>query len=317
MALECPILDRPACEPQDLMTDVCSMALRAIPIHPGQFKGSVSSIAFDDVTLEFVHTHPVLLLGNAAENRSGILLMLEGRGEAKWNGAPIGAGQAAVFRKGCPIAVASHAALNCAIVSFTGLEAAGPLPPQCQRSQQNRPEPVIQVDKRVFARMTALAYAADGIASPVAGIRDLIEAFRTQWAPIQDEVRNLFVPSHAAGPQPRYRPPFPAQIVRRTDDYLQANWARAIYTDDLCSALGVSESSLQKAFLATFGLSPHRYLKLRRMTVVRATLLSGSDRWHSVKAAALSYGFWHLGQFAHDYRILFGESPSETLARTP
>jgi AraC family ethanolamine operon transcriptional activator len=34
-----------------------------------------------------------------------------------------------------------------------------------------------------------------------------------------------------------------------------------------------------------------------------------------VKAVALSHGFWHLGQFAHDYRVSFGESPSETLAR--
>jgi AraC-like DNA-binding protein len=315
MARECPILDRPACEPHDLMTDVCSMALRATPIQPGQFKGSVSSIAFDDVTLELVHSHPVLLLGNAAENRSGLLLMLEGRGEAKWNGALIGAGQVALFGKGCPIAVASHAAFNCAIVSFTESAAADLLPSQWRRPRQNWPEPVIQVDKRVFAQMKALACAADGIASPAAGIRDLAKAFRAQWAPIQDEIRNLFLPSQAAGPQPRYRSLLPVQIVRRTDDYLQANWARPIYTDELCSALSVSESSLQKAFLATFGLSPHRYLKLRRMAVVRATLLSGSDRWHSVKAAALSNGFWHLGQFAHDYRILFGESPSETLAR--
>jgi AraC family transcriptional regulator, ethanolamine operon transcriptional activator len=34
-----------------------------------------------------------------------------------------------------------------------------------------------------------------------------------------------------------------------------------------------------------------------------------------VKAVALSHGFWHLGQFAHDYRVAFGEAPSETLAR--
>jgi hypothetical protein len=34
-----------------------------------------------------------------------------------------------------------------------------------------------------------------------------------------------------------------------------------------------------------------------------------------VKSIALSHGFWHLGQFAHDYRATFGEAPSETLAR--
>jgi AraC family ethanolamine operon transcriptional activator len=34
-----------------------------------------------------------------------------------------------------------------------------------------------------------------------------------------------------------------------------------------------------------------------------------------VKSVALSHGFWHLGQFARDYRETFGETPTETLAR--
>ncbi|MBR0682029.1 helix-turn-helix domain-containing protein [Roseomonas eburnea] len=34
-----------------------------------------------------------------------------------------------------------------------------------------------------------------------------------------------------------------------------------------------------------------------------------------VKAAALSFSFWHLGRFSRDYRRLFGELPSATVAR--
>ena len=90
---------------------------------------------------------------------------------------------------------------------------------------------------------------------------------------------------------------------------------RPIYTKDLCKALGVSASALHEAFHAVFGTSPHRFLKLRRMSLVRATLLSRSGPWASVKAAALSNGFWHLGQFAQDYKATFGELPSATLAR--
>ena len=33
-----------------------------------------------------------------------------------------------------------------------------------------------------------------------------------------------------------------------------------------------------------------------------------------VKSVALAHGFWQLGNFAHDYRAMFGELPSETLA---
>jgi AraC family ethanolamine operon transcriptional activator len=35
----------------------------------------------------------------------------------------------------------------------------------------------------------------------------------------------------------------------------------------------------------------------------------------SVKAAALSNGFWHMGDFSRGYKMAFGETPSETLTR--
>jgi len=34
----------------------------------------------------------------------------------------------------------------------------------------------------------------------------------------------------------------------------------------------------------------------------------------SVKSVAIRHGFFHLGRFARDYKSLFGESPSMTLA---
>jgi AraC family transcriptional regulator, ethanolamine operon transcriptional activator len=133
---------------------------------------------------------------------------------------------------------------------------------------------------------------------------------------ILDTVRDLLAPANARdGPRARERP-MRQRLVREADNYLRANPARPVYTDDICAALGTSATRLHQAFSSTFGISPHRYLKLRRMGMVRAALLSRSGPWHSVKAAALSHGFWHLGQFARDYRDLYGETPSGTLART-
>jgi len=60
------------------------------------------------------------------------------------------------------------------------------------------------------------------------------------------------------------------------------------------------------------GMSLHRYLRLRRLWLVRQRLLAGAP---SVKACALAGGFWHLSDFSRSYRSQFGESPSETLAR--
>jgi AraC family transcriptional regulator, ethanolamine operon transcriptional activator len=91
--------------------------------------------------------------------------------------------------------------------------------------------------------------------------------------------------------------------------------ARPIYTEELCVALGVSASSLAQAFHGTFGISPHRFLKLRRLAVVRSKLRAWEGQAPLVKSVALAHGFWHLGQFAQDYRALYGEIPSDTLAR--
>ncbi|UCD70375.1 MAG: helix-turn-helix domain-containing protein [Betaproteobacteria bacterium] len=34
-----------------------------------------------------------------------------------------------------------------------------------------------------------------------------------------------------------------------------------------------------------------------------------------VREAAAKWGFWHMGEFSRVYRRLYGESPSQTLAR--
>jgi AraC family transcriptional regulator, ethanolamine operon transcriptional activator len=55
-------------------------------------------------------------------------------------------------------------------------------------------------------------------------------------------------------------------------------------------------------------------VKSVRLTAARRALQDPSATT-SVTDVALQRGFFHLGRFAHDYRELFGESPSETLRR--
>jgi len=105
------------------------------------------------------------------------------------------------------------------------------------------------------------------------------------------------------------------RIVIIADEYLRAHMDRPIYTNELCGTLAVSTTALADSFRATFGVTPHRFLKLRRMSMVRAGLQSYEGPTPLIKSVALAHGFWHLGQFSHDYRETFGEMPSETLAR--
>ncbi|WP_460885315.1 helix-turn-helix domain-containing protein [Ramlibacter solisilvae] len=104
------------------------------------------------------------------------------------------------------------------------------------------------------------------------------------------------------------------RVVRRAEDYIEANPQSTLRIDDLCSAACTSLSTLQRAFREAFGLSPRRYLALRRLAGVRNELLNGSPGL-SITEVAARWGFFHLGRFAQEYGQLFHERPSETKAR--
>jgi AraC family ethanolamine operon transcriptional activator len=84
---------------------------------------------------------------------------------------------------------------------------------------------------------------------------------------------------------------------------------------DIASAVGISGRTLNAVCNALFGMSPHQYLRQRRLYRVRAAILASRGQG-LVKQCALSYGFWHLGQFARDYWLTFGETLAQTLQWT-
>ncbi|MGB5293848.1 MAG: helix-turn-helix domain-containing protein [Thermoanaerobaculia bacterium] len=83
----------------------------------------------------------------------------------------------------------------------------------------------------------------------------------------------------------------------------------------ICDAVGVSERTLRYAFQEQLGVSPKRYLQSVRLNRVRREIRTSPP---DVKIADVAnrWGFWHMGQFAGDYRRHFDELPSETLRRT-
>jgi AraC-like DNA-binding protein len=102
-------------------------------------------------------------------------------------------------------------------------------------------------------------------------------------------------------------------IMQRFHAVLEASESTAVYFPQLCKKIGVSARTLRVICHEHLGLSPKRYLLLRRMHLARRTLREGAPGDTSVTDVATQFGFWELGRFAVEYKSLFGESPSETL----
>lgn len=106
------------------------------------------------------------------------------------------------------------------------------------------------------------------------------------------------------------------QIFRKIDELLRLKVSEPIYVTDLCLAAGVSQPTLYRIFCDVIGMSPKRYLQLRRLHLARQKLISDANPEMSVLSVAFDCGFWQHGRFGAAYRQLFGETPSETLKRS-
>jgi AraC-like DNA-binding protein len=108
-----------------------------------------------------------------------------------------------------------------------------------------------------------------------------------------------------------------ARVMARLEAALAANPEEPLYMAELCAQVGASYWTLRDCCLEYLGMSPKRYLWLRRMNLARRALRIANAEETTVTEIASDYGFWELGRFSVAYRSLFGESPSTTLRRPP
>ncbi len=99
--------------------------------------------------------------------------------------------------------------------------------------------------------------------------------------------------------------------LRKAVDIINDTEADLISISELCSLVGVSERTLLYAFQNKFQVSPSEYIKAIRLNKVRRDLflLKGQDAGISFLAG--KYHFWHMGQFAQDFKKQFGVLPSD------
>jgi AraC-like DNA-binding protein len=105
-------------------------------------------------------------------------------------------------------------------------------------------------------------------------------------------------------------------VMRRFERVLEASSGKPLHLAELCAAIGVSARTLRHHCMRHLGMSPHRYLLLRRMSLARRALALADPNTRTVTEVATEHGFWELGRFSVAFRKLFGESPSATLRQS-
>jgi AraC family ethanolamine operon transcriptional activator len=101
-------------------------------------------------------------------------------------------------------------------------------------------------------------------------------------------------------------------VRKRTLEYMDHHAKDNPSISEICKQLGCSWRLLDYAFADYFGVTPKAYLKLMRLDGLRRSLRK-ADANSTITDAALNWGFTHFGKLAKDYRLRFGELPSETL----
>ena len=105
------------------------------------------------------------------------------------------------------------------------------------------------------------------------------------------------------------------RLLKSLTAYIDDHIKDPISLAELSAEANVSPRTIQYSFLDRLGVTPKEYIRARRLNGVHRDLSKADPRQMKVSDVANEWGFWHLGQFAADYKRLFGELPSQTLAR--
>ena len=97
-------------------------------------------------------------------------------------------------------------------------------------------------------------------------------------------------------------------------DYIVEHIVEPLEMYKLCQLTNKSVRTIERTFKQVFSITVREYHSSYRLALIRQTLIHNKNI--SVSNTALKYGYLHLGRFANNYKKLFGELPSKTLAKS-
>jgi AraC-like DNA-binding protein len=108
-----------------------------------------------------------------------------------------------------------------------------------------------------------------------------------------------------------------ASIMIRFEEVLAEHLSEPLHMTELCELIGVSERILRLCCAEFLGMSPIRYVLLRRLSRARVALRDAAPDGANLLELVRGLGFTELEPFEAAYRAAFNEAPLTTLQRAP
>jgi len=120
----------------------------------------------------------------------------------------------------------------------------------------------------------------------------------------------------AIQPPPGKAPKFPNRIVmaRQAKQAIQDHLQQQLSIEQICDHIGCSIRTLHLGFKECYGTTPRQYARTLALNAVHRQLCRLSPN-ETITDIAMRWGFYHLGRFSRQYKILFSELPSATVKR--
>lgn len=294
-----------ACQIEDFVQDP-EWPIEVVQISPGPLFYNLTIQSFGSTSLQWIASNAAMHVHDHYLGPSITFgFIVGGDGPQKFLGADLAEGEAVVWRSG--------SAPSYEYVTPTNLSAF-----------------IVRVPEATAERLgwsSILPRRMMTIRSEFIALRQYAEALAMRaTAPTQDAEATLIAMVEAAFGDQLFSHadqhacaavPLPLEIVRRALVHLsEPDVDSTRRVDEVCRMIGVPRRSLYRAFRQTIGLGPARYARLRRQNDVRMALLRSFPGTDTVTRIAQDHGFFHPDRFAREYRELFGERPSRTLARS-
>jgi AraC-like DNA-binding protein len=108
-----------------------------------------------------------------------------------------------------------------------------------------------------------------------------------------------------------------ARIMMRFEEVLAEHLSEPLDMTELCERIVVTERTLRSCCDEFLGMSPTRYLLLRRLSRARVVLRDADPDGANLLELIRAFGIVELGRFEAAYLAAFGETPLTTLRRAP